>query len=61
MKSCFGQGKVIRGMLRTLAEKCAPIVDCSNDDMKTAAATASDKIVMGAFRALCEFSLLVTL
>jgi len=39
---------------------CAPIYDCSKDDGKTPAETASDEMVMGAVRALCEFSLLVS-
>jgi len=37
---------------------CAPILDCSQDAGKTVAETASDEMVMGAVRALCEFSLL---
>jgi hypothetical protein len=53
------QGKEIRGMIRTLAENCSPILVCSTEDRKTAAETASDEIVMGAVRALCELSLLV--
>jgi hypothetical protein len=47
-------------MIRTLAVNCAPILDCSKDDGKTPAETASDEMVMGAVRALCEFSLLVS-
>ena len=47
-------------MIRTLAVNCAPILVCSKDEGKTAAETASDKMVMGAVRALCEFSLLVS-
>jgi len=47
-------------MIRTLSVNCAPIPDCSKDDGKTAAETASDGMVMGAVRALCEFSLLVS-
>jgi hypothetical protein len=54
------QGKVIRGMIRTLAVNCAPILDCSKDDRKTAAENASDEMVMGAVLALCEFSLLAS-
>jgi len=46
-------------MIRTLAVNCAPIRVCSKVDGKTAAETASDEMVMGAVRALCEFSLLV--
>jgi hypothetical protein len=60
MKSGSWQGKEIRGMIRTLAVNCAPILDCSKDDGKTPAETASDEMVMGAVRALCEFSLLVS-
>jgi len=60
LKSGTGQGKVIRGMIRTLAVNCTPILDCFKDDGKTAAETASDKMVMGAVRALCEFSLPVS-
>jgi len=47
-------------MIRTLAVNCAPILVCSTDDGKTAAETASDEMVMGAVRELCEFSLLVS-
>jgi hypothetical protein len=47
----------ICGMIRTLAVNFASILVCSKDDRKTAAATASDEIVMGAVLALCEFSL----
>jgi len=47
-------------MIRTLAVNCAPILDCSKDDGKTAVENASDEMVMGAVRALCEFSLLVS-
>jgi len=47
-------------MIRTLAVNCALILDCSQDARKTAAETASDEMVMGAVRALCEFSLLVS-
>jgi len=47
-------------MIRTLTVNCAPILVCSTDDRKTAAETASDEMVMGAVRALCEFSLLVS-
>jgi len=57
-KSGTWQGKEIRGMIRTLAVNCAPILVCSKDDGKTAAETASDEMVMGAVRASCEFSLL---
>jgi len=47
-------------MIRTLAVNCAPILQCSMDDGKTMAETASDEMVMGAVRALCEFALLVS-
>ena len=60
MKCGSWQGNEIRGMIRTLAVNCAPILVCSTDDRKTAAETASDEMVMGAVRALCEFSLLVS-
>jgi len=60
MKSNSWQGKEIRGMIRTLAVNCAPILDSSQDAGNTAAESASDKMVMGAVRALCEFSLLVS-
>jgi len=59
-KSGSWQGKEIRGMIRTLAVNCAPILDCSKDDGNTPAETASYEIVMGAAQALCEFSLLVS-
>jgi hypothetical protein len=61
LKSGTWQGKEIRGMIRTLAANCAPILDCSKDDGKTAAENASNDMVMGAVRALCKFSLLVSL
>jgi len=60
MKSSSWQGREIRGMIRTLSVNYARILDCSKDDGKTAVETASDEIVMGAARALCEFSLLVS-
>jgi len=60
MKSGSWQGKDIRGMIRTLAVNCTPILDCSQDAGKTVAETASNEMVMGAVRALCEFSLLVS-
>jgi len=59
MKSSSWQGKDILGMIRTLAVNCTPILDCSQDVGKTAAESASDVMVMGAVRAICEFSLLV--
>ena len=45
-------------MIRSLAVNCALIRDCCKDDGKTPAETAYDELVMGAVRALCEFSLL---
>jgi len=60
LKSGTLQGTEICGMIRTLAVNCAPILVCSTDDGKTVAETASDGMVMGAARALCEFSLLVS-
>jgi hypothetical protein len=59
MKSSSWQGKEIRGKIRTLAVHCAPILNCSKDDRKTLAETASDEMMMGAVQALCEFALLV--
>jgi len=59
MESSSWQGQEIWGMIRTLGVTCTPIVDCSMDDGRTAAETISDEMVMGAKRALCEFSLLV--
>jgi hypothetical protein len=56
--TCGGEG--ICGMIRTLAANCAPILVCFTTYRKTAAVTASDEMVMGAVRALCEFSLLVS-
>jgi hypothetical protein len=47
-------------MIRTLAVYCAPILDCYKDVGKTAAKTACDEMVMGAVRAIGEFSLLVS-
>jgi len=60
LKSGTWQGKVICGIIRTLAVNCTPILDCSKDDGETAAEKASEEIVMGAVWALCEFSLLVS-
>jgi len=60
MKSSSWQGQEIRGMIRTLSVNCPPILDRSKDDRKTVVETASDEMVMGAVRALCEFSLLVS-
>jgi len=56
LKSGTWQGKEIRGMIRTLAVNCAPILVCSKDNRKT----ASDEMVMGAVQALCGFSPLVS-
>jgi hypothetical protein len=50
----------VRGMIRTLAVNCAPVVHRTQVAKKTAAETASDEMVMGAVWALCEFSLLVS-
>jgi len=47
-------------MIITLAVKGGLILDCSKDDVKTVAETASDEMVMGAVRVLCEFSLVVS-
>jgi len=47
-------------MIRILAVSFAPILVCSKDDGKTAVQPASDEMVMGAVRALCEFSLVVS-
>jgi len=47
-------------MIRTVAVNFAPILDCSKDDRKTLAETASDEMVMGAVQSLCEISLLVS-
>ena len=46
-------------MIGTLAVHCSPMLVCYKNDGKTGADTASDGMVMGAVRALCEFSLLV--
>jgi hypothetical protein len=45
-KSGSWQGKEIRGMIRTLAVNCMPILDCSKDDGRTLAKTDSDEMVM---------------
>ena len=47
-------------MISPLAVNCATMLDCSQDAGKTAAKTASDQMVLGAVRALCEFPLLVS-
>jgi len=54
------QGQGIWGMIRTLSVNCAPLLNCSKDDGKTVVETDSDGIVIGAVRALCECSLLVS-
>ena len=59
-KSGTWQGKEIRGIIRTVPVNYAPLLVCSKDDRKTVAETATDEMVMGAVRALCEFSLLVS-
>jgi hypothetical protein len=60
LKSGTWQGKEICGIIRTLAVDCAPMLVSSSDNGETAAETASDEMVMGAVRAFCEFSLLVS-
>jgi len=45
LKSGAWQGKEIRGMIRTLAVNCAPILVCSKDDGKTGVETATDEII----------------
>jgi hypothetical protein len=60
MKIGIWQGKEIRGIIRTLAVNCAPILVCSKDDGKTVTETASDEMVMGAVWEFCGFSLLVS-
>jgi hypothetical protein len=54
------QATEIPGMIRILGVNGAPILDCSEDARKTAAEAASQEMVIGAMRALCEFSLLVS-
>jgi len=58
LKSGTWQGKEIPGMIRTLAVNCTPMLDCSKDDGKME--DTSDEMVIGALRALCKFSLLVS-
>ena len=60
LQSGTWQGKEIHGMIRTLAVVCARILVCSKDVGKTAMETASDEMAMGAVRASCEYSLLVS-
>jgi hypothetical protein len=52
IKSGSWQGTEIRGIIWILAVNYAPFRGCSKDDGKTLAETASNKIVMGAERAL---------
>jgi len=52
-KSSTWQGKEICGMIRTLAVNCAPNLDCSKVDWKTAVDNAADEMVIGAVWALC--------
>ena len=47
-------------MIRTPAVNYPLILHCSKDDGRTAVESPSDEMVMGAVRALCEFSLLVS-
>jgi hypothetical protein len=60
LKSGTWQGKEVHAMITTQAINSAPNIVCCTDDAKTAAETASVEIVMGAVRALCEFTLLVS-
>jgi len=53
-------GKDIRGMNRTLPVKCTRIQDGSKDERNTVGKSATDEPVLGAVRALCELSLLVS-
>jgi len=54
------QGKVFFGGIRTLVVNCAPILDCSKDDGRTAAVTVFNEMVMGAVESFHEISLLVS-
>jgi len=47
-------------MIITLVVSYAPILDCFKDDGKTVAENAFDDMVIGALRAFCESSLLVS-
>jgi hypothetical protein len=60
LKSGTWQGKVIHGMIRTLAVNCAPILHCSTYYGKTAAQTPTNEMVMGAVWAVCQFCVLVS-
>jgi len=58
LKCSTWQGKEIHEMIRILAVHCTPFLYSKNDG-KTAAETASDKMVMGTVQALFQFCLLV--
>jgi hypothetical protein len=55
LKNGIRYGKVIQGMIKTLAVDCTPILDCSKDDGKAAVDNASEETVMVAVQALCQF------
>jgi len=56
VKSGTWHGTEIHGMSKTPALNCTPFLVSSNYHRKTAAQIASDRMVMGAVRALCHFS-----
>jgi hypothetical protein len=58
-KSGTSQGKEIRGMVRTLAVDCVPILAGTMDETN-ADEISSDEEVMGTMRALSEFCLLIS-
>jgi len=60
LKSGSLQRKEIQGLIRTLAVKFTPILHSTKVVGKTGAEIASAEMVMGAVRALCKFSLLVS-
>jgi hypothetical protein len=60
MKSGCWQGNAIRSLIRTLVVNGTPIFDFSQDVGKSPVETVSDAMVIGAVRALCEFTLLVS-
>ena len=60
MECSPGQRNEIRGMIRTLEVNRDAILDCCKDDGKTAVEPASDEMVIGEVRALCQFPLLVS-
>ena len=60
LKSGTWQSKEIGGMIQTPAVDCAQILVFYKDDGNTAAEKPYNEMVMGAMRALCEFSLLVS-